>query len=192
MKVRNHRKLSWRFYPSENSKLEYKEFRYKAKLMNFLTSNIDGAINAQVSLHESSFGNSGTRRKWFVWYNDKFQGSKIKAELRQLLFRGKKYVFKKTKISKESKKYFAFSDKIVRAMCNIKDKNGLISVNKAKKLVHLFKKRGFKDFTPTSDELDYINGHISYGIDFFYWSDRCNWLRTKTVIEYFSQNDLLK
>lgn len=37
----------------------------------------------------------------------------------------------------------------------------------------------------------YINGHISNGIDFSYWSDRCRDLRMKTIIEYFKQQNLI-
>ena len=76
-------------------------------------------------------------------------------------------------------------------MTNIEDDNGLITSKDAKKLVKLFEKRGFKDFVPTEEDLIYINGHILDGIDFYHWSDRCNWLRTKTIIEYFKRNNLL-
>ena len=188
MKIRNHRTRRWRFYPSEKSKLKFKEFKYKSKLMRFLNSNLGETINGEVALYESAFGSSQTSRLWFVWCNQNTNEPKIKAVLKQLDFRGRKYVFKPSKISKESKLYFAFSDKVVRSMCHLKDGEGIIAPNKAKNLVTLFKKRGFKDFEPTNDDWVYINGHIADGIDFFHWSDRCNWLRTKTVIEYFNRS----
>ena len=59
------------------------------------------------------------------------------------------------------------------------------------KLVKLFYKRGFKDFTPTEEDQEYIDYYLEKGIDFYHWSDRCNWLRTKTVIEYFKKENLI-
>ena len=78
-------------------------------------------------------------------------------------------------------------------MCNIYESDGeTILPNKAKNLINLFEKRGFKDFEPSEEDLKYINGHISDGIDFFYWSDRCNFLRCKVILEYFKRKGLLK
>jgi hypothetical protein len=108
-------------------------------------------------------------------------------------FRGRKFISKNNKISKESKKYFAFSDKITSLMCNIYEEDEkTILPNKANKLIELFKKRGFKDFTPTEEDLKYINGHILDGIQFSYWSDRCNFLRCKVILEFFKRECLLK
>ena len=187
MKIRNHRKRIWRFYPSEKSKLEVKEFKYKSKLMRFLNSNLGETLNGEVSLYVSAFGSSETSRLWSVWCNQNTNEPKIKAVLKQTHLKGKKYVFKPSKIPKDSKLYFAFSDKVISLMCHLKDNDGIISPNKAKNLVTLFKKRGFKDFEPTHEDWCYIDYHIKNGIDFYYWSDRCNWLRTKTVIEYFNR-----
>ena len=61
----------------------------------------------------------------------------------------------------------------------------------AKKLISLFEKRGFKDFEPTEEDWVYIKGHISDGIDFFHWSDRCNFLRCKVILEFFKRENLL-
>lgn len=195
MKIRNHRKREWWFFAPEYSKLKKSayRFKYKSSLMNFLKGNLYEVLNGEVRLEESAFGHSGCTRMWTVWINDRAYdaGAKIKIELRQVLFRGRKYVFKSQEVSKEDKKYFAFSDKVISAMSDIKDENGVITAQKAQKLVELFKKRGFKDFIPDADDLAYINGHIGDGIDFSYWSDRCNWLRTKTIIEYFKKERLL-
>lgn len=67
----------------------------------------------------------------------------------------------------------------------------VVTPKDAKKLYDLFLKRGFKDFEPTDNQWIYINGHISDGIPFWHWSDRCDALRTKTVIEYFRRNNLI-
>lgn len=195
MKIRNHRKLEWRLFPPEGSTLKktcYK-FKYKASLMRFINANIDDTINGLVVLHEDCFGSSHPFREWTVWYNERpyRRGANFKPELRQLTFRGSKYVFKKRNVSKADKRFFAMSDKVISLMCNIEQEDGTILPKDAKRLVKLFEKRGFKDFEPNEDEWRYINGHISDGLCFFHWSDRCNWLRTKTVIEYFKRNGLL-
>lgn len=200
MKIRNHRKREWWFYPAENSKLHrvncYR-FKYKSDLMQFLNNNFREAINGEVRLEESSFGSSGAIRRWFVWYNDfarhyNRKRSSLQIELRQQDFRGRKFIHKPSPISKVSKKYFAHSKKVINLMCNIYQADEKTILPKdAKKLVELFYKRGFKDFEPTEEDLYYINGHIGDGISFWHWSDRCNWLRTKTIIEYFKREGLL-
>lgn len=195
MKIRNHRKYEWWFRPPENSKLEkhlYK-FKYKSDMMKFLNNNIKEVVNGTVSLDHNSFNCSNTIREWFVWYNDyTFKGAKLKIELRQLLFRGHKYISKERKISKEDKKYFTFSKKVISLMSNIyqKDKKTILPKD-AKKLINLFEKRGFKDFEPTEEDWVYINGYILDGIDFFHWSDRCNFLRCKVILEFFKRENLL-
>jgi hypothetical protein len=196
MKIRNHRKYEWWFRPSKLSKFEKNlyRFKYKSDLIKFLNKNFEESINGTVSLDHKSFNSSNTIREWFVWYNDyDVKGSKLKIELRQLLFRGRKFISKNNKISKEDKKYFAFSDKIVSLMCGIYEEDGkTILPNKAEKLIELFKKRGFKDFEPTEEDLSYINGHILDGICFWHWSDRCNFLRCKVILEFFKHEGLLK
>jgi len=109
MKIRNHRKYEWWFFPSENSKLEKHlyRFKFKADMMKFLNGNLAESINGTVSLKEDSFAGSQCLREWFVWLNDYAEKKeKLKIELRQLTFRGKKYIFRPSKVSKDSKKYF--------------------------------------------------------------------------------------
>lgn len=190
MKIRNHRKREYYFYPHDKGKTQV--FKYKKELLNFLNSKPDLAINGIVGLNETCFGSSSTLREWFVWYNDyKYKTTKqrFKIVLIPQLFRGRKYIFKKHKVNKSSKKYFAHSKKRIHLMCEIAE-NG-ITEQKAKKLLEIFTKSGFKDFNPSEEDLYYINGHIGDGIDFFHWSDRCNHLRMKTVIEYFKREKLL-
>jgi hypothetical protein len=195
MKIRNHRKKEWWFYPHENSTLKKHlyVFKYKQDLMKFLTGNLENAISGTVRIEERTFSSSYTLRQYFVWYNEKQyrSGSDLKADLRQMKFRGRNYISKPHKISKEYKRYIAFSDKVISLMCHIEDENGNILRKDAKRLYDLFIKRGFKDFEPTEEDWIYINGHISDGICFSHWSDRCNFLRSKTIIEYFKRSGLL-
>ena len=46
-------------------------------------------------------------------------------------------------------------------------------------------------FTPDTETQEYIDFYLKEGIDFTYWSDRCNWVRTKTIISYFEKEGLL-
>jgi len=194
MKIKDHRKREWWFYPHENSKLNKGRcytFKYKSDLMNFLNSNFIESLSGEVIVNEDSFSSSLTIRSYQVWYNKKANSGGAKWKIR--LCRNKSYRFRNhNNISKESKKYFAFSDKVINLMCNIRDEDGNITPNKAKRLVELFEKRGFKDFDPDEEDLRYINGHIEDGIDFYHWSDRCNWLRAKTIIDYFKREGLIK
>lgn len=194
MKIRNHRKREWRFWPPKNSKLckgSCYIFKYKKDLLKFIGNNFNDAVNGTVSIDEKTFNASYTVREFFVWYNEREykNGGNFKVVFKQILFRGKKFVCKKHKISKESKKYFAFSKKVVSLMCRIAEQG--IDRQKAEKLVELFKKRGFKDWEANEEDQRYINGHIGDGIDFYHWSDRCGDIRMKTVIEYFKKENLI-
>lgn len=196
MKIRNHKNKLWCLFPPKKSLLNRGmcyTFKKKSSLMRFINGNFDELVNSEVTMLIEGWNSSTHLRCWAVWYNDKsvLNGAKFKPELRQMLMRNKKWQFKPDKISKKNKKYFAFSDKVIRLMCKISDQGEHIESKDAKKLVQLFNKRGFKDFKPTEDDLDYINYYIEKGIDFYHWSDRCNWLRTKTVIEFFHKKALL-
>jgi hypothetical protein len=194
MKIRKHRQREWIFHPYEESSLpkSYYKFKYKSKLHKFINCRLDECIGGTVRLTESNMSSSFTIREWFVWYNER--SITFKPDLRQLLWRGRKYITKPNKISKTSKKYFAFSDKVINLMSEINndlDKGINISPRKANKLYNLFIKRGFKDFEPSEQDKNYINYYIENGIPFWYWSDRCNTLRMKTIIEYFKRNKLI-
>lgn len=193
--IRKHKKREYHFFPPDGSKLQRGycyTFTRMSTLMRFLTANLDETINGSVDLQENSFGGFGTTKMWAVWYNQEAhnQGAKIKAVLRRIAMRDK-WQRKSRKISKINKKYRAFSDKVISLMERIEDENGNIQPHDAKRLVMLFYKRGYKDFEPSEEEWRYINGHMSDGIDFYHWSDRCDWLRTKTVIEYFKRKNLI-
>jgi hypothetical protein len=192
MKIRNHKKIEYIFFPYEESELKGSfNFKYKSDLIRFLMKDIKNSIKGIVILNKSGFGGYQSVQEWIVWSNDyKEDKEPLKIVLKQSNFKGCKHTYKSNPISKKSKKYFAFSEKVISLMGNIGDDG--ITKARANKLVLLFKKRGFKDFEPTDDDLDYINNHIERGIDFFHWSDRCNWLRTKTIIEYFKRENLLK
>lgn len=182
---KNKKKFTWFFKAPNNSKLEehYYTFKYKSDLMKFLNNNISNVINGFVGLDCDTRQSSGTYRKWFVWINE-YEYNKnapLKIELKQMTFRGEKYVFKPSKISKEDVKYYAFLDKKIKLMCNIKTKKD------EDNLVELFYKSGFKDFEPNKEEQEHIDFYITDGIPFSYWCDRCNNLRMKTIIEYFKK-----
>ena len=194
MKIRKHRKREWIFHPHEKSDLPKRiyKFKYKSKLLKFINGMLYDTIGGTVRITESNFSSSFTIREWFVWYDER--SITFKADLRQLLWRGRKYITKPNKVSKVSKKYFAFSDKVINLMSSISHDldNGInISPNRASKLYNLFIKRGFKDFEPTEQDMNYINYNIENGIPFWYWSDRCNSLRMKTIIEYFKRSKLI-
>lgn len=190
MKIKNYRSYTWEFQASSDSKMKckYKSFKYKRDLMKFLYSNLPYSLNGSVVQYESYFGGCGPIGQWDVWYNDyKYNyGANLKIELKRVSRN-----FLKHNISKKNKKYFAFSEKVISLMCNLRDENGNITAKKAKKLVEVFKKRGFKDFTPDTETQEYIDFYLKEGIDFTYWSDRCNWVRTKTIISYFEKEGLL-
>lgn len=183
MKIRKHRKREWWFFPTEESKLYIGRcyiFKYKHDLMKFLNRKLCEVLNGVVSLEEKSFSGVYCLKHFRVGFNK----NKIifkKMEIRKPIL---------YKTSKRSKRYFAFSDKVINLMTHI-GHNEEITPASARNLVNLFKKRGFVDFEPTEDDWKYINGHISDGIDFFHWSDRCNWLRSKTIIEYFKRSKLI-
>lgn len=194
MKIRKHRQRKWIFHPHKDSSLHrpYYEFKYKSKLLKFINGRLDECIGGTVRLTESNFGSSFTIRNWYVWYDER--SITFKADLRQILWRGGKYITKPNKISKTNKKYFAFSDKVINLMSSISHdlNNGInISPNRANKLYNLFIKRGYKDFEPSEEDKIYINNNIEKGIPFWHWSDRCNTLRMKTIIEYFKRNKLI-
>jgi len=161
-------------------------------MMKFLNNNFYESVNGTVSLNHNSFNCSNTRREWFVWYNDyAIKNTPLKIVLKQMDFRGRKFISKNNIISKEDKRYFAFSEKVIRLMCNIYENDErTILPSKAKKLINLFEKRGFKDFEPSEEDWTYINGHIGDGISFWHWSDRCNFLRCKVILEYFKREGL--
>jgi hypothetical protein len=194
-KIRNHRKKEWVFWPNTAEAEFYPKrryrFRYKSELMRFLNSTFPHCLNCEVTYEESSFAGIYTRRHYQVWFNSRSfytnQNAKPEAVLKMVPFRGKKEV--KLKTSKSEKKYRAFSDKVISLMSRM-EKNR--TEGDAKKLLELFEKRGFKDFTPNEEEQEYITAHIEKGVQYWYWSDRCNWLRTKTVIESLKKEGLLK
>jgi hypothetical protein len=198
MKIRNKKKRKYIFYAHKYSNLnKWKRsyvFKYKSELMNFLNNNFVDSLNGNVHVDISNFNGFGTEQTYFVWYND-YKANK----------EGYKIVLKKNpkrhinrKISKSSKKYFAFSDKVYSLMNHISDSYEDISTSyqsidprNAKNLVKLFYKRGFKDEGFDEDDLEYINSYLESGVDFFHWSDRCGNLRMKVIIEYFKKHNLI-
>ena len=195
MKTRKHRKKQWWFIPHEDAKLKEKRFRYKKDLMEFLTRNYPDCIYGEVVLHENSFSSSSSIRAWLVdtnLYEHEAKGAYYKIVLKQRDFQGRKYIFRPQKIKKSTKKWFSYSTKLFTLMSYMGENKGKITENNAKNFEILAKKAGFVDFSPSDDDKKYIEGHLSDGIDFWHWSDRLNYLRIKTILEYFKRNNLLK
>jgi hypothetical protein len=187
MKIKDYKQIEYIFIPLIKKTLKDSyTFKYKSDLMRFLLSNIDDALNGTVRVYVNSFCGSYTSKEYFVWYNSRKykNGDKLKVELKKL------NKHKKRIIPKFAKRWFAFSKKVISLMSRIGQEK-VVTPKDAKKLYDLFLKRGFKDFEPTDNQWIYINGHISDGIPFWHWSDRCDVLRTKTVIEYFRRNNLI-
>ena len=102
MKIRNHKKREYIFYPIEENRQYFESkrfiFKYKSDLIKFLNKHLIHAVNGTVTLSESGFGYSGSIREWFVWYNERsLKHGNIQIELRQLDFRGRKFIHKKHK-----------------------------------------------------------------------------------------------
>ena len=191
MKTRNHIKYQWLFRPYKDSKLKgCFIFKYKSNLMKFLNNNLEDSLNGIILLEYQTFNSFATLREYFIWYNDyKEVNEPLKIVLKKLDFRGRKYISKISNISKTSKKYFAMSNKRISLMLYIAE-NGITKTH-AKNLVNIFYKSGFKDFISDNKNEEYINYYLKEGIDFWHWSDRCNFLRMKTIIEYFKQQNLI-
>jgi hypothetical protein len=192
MKIRKHKKREYIFFPHDESGLNGKVFKRKTTLIKFLNGHIDDAINGLVRVYENGFGYSTFICDYYVWYNQKEynSGADLKIDLR--LVDNRKW--KGHKISKENKKYFAFSERRIILMgliANSINKGEGINKSHAKNLVEVFYKSGFKDFELNENDRSYIERNIESGIPFFYWSDRCGYIRMKAVIEYFKRNNII-
>ena len=175
MKTRKHRKREWWFYPPKGSKISRGRcytFKRKADMMCFINGHLPHAVNGSVHLEESSFAGSYAIRSYNVWYKAGV------VDLRRVMHR------KPFKVEKGSKRWFSHSNQAMEQMLAMQDG---YSPQQAKNLVKTFYKMGFDDFEPDAESWEYINGHIERGIDFYHWSDRCNRLRMKTIIEMFKR-----
>jgi hypothetical protein len=186
MKIRNHKKFTYKFFPYENSKLirgTCYEFKYKRSLIKFLTKNFPECLNGIVFLDVDSFNGFWTIAEYFVWFEDDY----IK-----LCKKNRKYYkhWRKETIRKDLKKYCAYYNKIETLMLYI-DKYGEDKIH-ARNLVNLFYRSGFKDFIPDEEEQKYIDFYKEDGVDFEDWSDRCYPLRQKVIIEYFKAKNLIE
>ena len=174
MKLRDHKKYEYVVW------IEGKRhaFKYKSKLMAFLNGVGDKALNEVVEMYFKTLNSSYTHREWLVWWNDSEyrSGASFKIVLKQLPFREKKYVFPHRPYDK---KWFAVSALICREMQKEE-------IN-FEKLLKLFYKRGFVDRELNEEEKEYVDSYINE-IPYSYWSDRCNWLRTKTIYEQIRSN----
>lgn len=192
MKIRNHRTRTYFFYPSYNHKDAFPsasyQFKYKTSLMKFLSSNIERAINGTVMININEFCSCYTSRKYLVWY--RLAKNLVVADLRLMHVNGKKCLYnRKPTVSKQEKKFMAFSGKVINLMLAI-DHTG-ITPTRANKLITLFIKQGFTDFIPNEDEQEYIDACLSTEIPWGYWCDRCDFVRCKVILEYFKKNNII-
>ena len=197
MKARNMKTQEWSFRPHKDSKLKFKTFKYKSDLMKYLNNNFIEALSGEVSLTFDTVDMSGTQRTWFVWYNDySDEKQPLKIELRQELFRGRKYITRRKtiKVEKDSKKWLMFSAKVNNLMCDLSDTPVGTELHKrqTENLIKLFYKRGYKDIDLNSGEYknvyackDYLSG--AEPIPYSYWSDRCNFIRCAIIIENYKK-----
>lgn len=183
---REKKKYTWLVRPSSD-KYEIKNFKYKSSVLKYLMSMDVDALNSVVSRTVNTFDSSYTNSESLVWFNehDFYHGSDFKLVFKKITYGGRKYIHKIETIEKTTVKFFAFSDKIISLMGNLSEN---LCDNDLIKLLLLFHKRGFRDFE-TTDE--YYNSYLDkYNIEtldtFFYWSDRCNFMRCKII------HDLIK
>jgi len=194
MKLRNCRKREYIFFPSDESSLGKRSyvFKSKTKLYNFLNGRIADSINGLVRVYENYLSSCYWIADYDVYYNYKQYNSGAKLRINLSLFDKNKY---RKRLSKEDKKYFAFSNRRIELMSKIQDdinNNRGIDKSNAKNLVKVFYKSGFKDFDlETSENKEYILYNIENGIPFSYWSDRCGYVRMKAIIEYFKLNNII-
>ena len=194
MKLRKFNKREYIFFPPDDSKLTKVSYIFskKDKLMKFLNGNINDSINGIVRIYYNSFGSSKHICDYHIWYNEKQynSGANPRIDLRKIDIKKRKPF----SVSKKTKLYFAFSKRRINLMLIIGNdiyENKEINSSHAKNLVKVFYKSGFKDFEPDEGELNYINNIIEDGLSFIYWSDRCNYLRMKTIIEFFKRKKLI-
>lgn len=187
MKIRKHKVKEYWFYPPDGSKLEKGScyiFKYKRDLMKLLRGYPDDSANGIVRIHISSFAGGYVSKSYQVWYNQYkyIKGANFKIELKLLDSRKPSKYF--MSMSNSDKRWRAFTDKICIKMCRFQEDDVELAKRQAKNIVDLYYRRGFVD-EPDDENEEYIKYYIENGIDFYHWSDRCNWLRTKTIIRYF-------
>ena len=150
----------------------------------------DMALNAHLRREAYWLNMSFTEKEWIIWYDEKILKKHNKFVLKRCL----DYKHPKMHMENSSTKFFAFSEKVINLMGNIGD-NGLTD-NRLFRLLVLFHKRGFKDFIFEENDVyekDYYTAYMDkYTIDTFedwwYWSDRCNFLRTKVLVDMIKRD----
>ncbi len=76
MKIRNHKKTEYWFYPHETSYLKKNVyiFKYKSYLIKFLNNNFKNCLGGIVKKQVYSFNRYDlSLRKWFVWIYEVFR-----------------------------------------------------------------------------------------------------------------------
>lgn len=187
MKIRKGRKREYRFYPDGGMFDKFNEFSYgfrrKGKLIRFLRGMFPYCLNGIVGVNEDYFGSYGTVSEYSVWYD---YGS---GDIRLVKLYKERYKNFKPSIVK---RYFAFSDRRIRLMGLIGEGIKINTLDKShvRNLVRVFYKSGFSgDVEYIGDDIRYIRENVEYikngGNPFFYWSDRCGYIRMRVIIEYF-------
>lgn len=170
-------------------KIKYKESFYKKDIIDFINKNLWNCVGGYVELCFNTKQIYATNRRWFIWYKKTNKG--YVCDLKQETFRGRKYICKISKLEKESKTWFSFSEKVSNLMLNISD-DDVLKQKQIKNLLTLFEKRGYNSSKITQEYKDcyvyesYVNG--TENIPWSYWSDRCNFLRCWVIEQYYIRN----
>lgn len=195
MKIRNNKVKQTYLVKPFSKDFKFKKFKYKSDCLKYLNSMGFDALNSIVSISINALNYSNTLREYSVWLDEHKYNKHGIFEFRLVneTFRGNKYIFPHRPIEKVNVKYFAFGDKICSLMSHIGQSDTINNSNLSNLLI-LFHKRGFRDFDP--DDVfggDYVNNRLSDNIledlnEWFYWSDRCNYLRCKVIYELIKRD----
>lgn len=190
MKVRNIKRHYYYSVIPYLDKFPRKEFKTMRNVMRYLRSmGVDGedALNSIVNIEVRGINFYHTSHQLFVWFNQHEHikhGHPFKLVLKKELFRGRKYIFGKGRIDKETLRYFTKSEQIFNLMIhisNLYDNGEEATDSNLKNLIRLFKYR--------FGELPDNDGGYGHGTDklkdceWSYWSDRCGYQRASTVVK---------
>jgi len=151
----------------------------------------DMVLNASIRKEVYSYYMSYTEREWTIWFDEQKLKRHNKFDLKRILT----WKHNREYLTKESVKFFRFSDKFINLMYAIS--NYGITDSRLFRLLVLMYKRGFKDFDlvidENYDEYDYYDAFMNkYTLNTFedwsYWSDRCYNTRSKIIVDLIKRD----